>query len=245
MPDETIPGTAEVFNQLSALTSVAPEPGGVLVFYGDLDRRGMAAAVAANIAGAASLAVDAHADRVKLALRHGICDFMVNSLDEALRILKNEIRKKQPVAVGLVGGPDTVVAEMMDRGVQPDFVLADVLQAERFIERGAQVIPSVVVAPDSFAVTWSVAQDAPLWLPRVDALAAEAIGNLSDARVKWLRLAPRYLQKGLLRERYVRMREDELARFIGLLQERLQSGEIAVPVSVSRDGTLIETGSGL
>jgi len=236
MADETIPDTAEVFDHFAALTSVAPAPGGALVFYGALDRCGMATAVAANIAGAASLGVDAHADRAKLALRQGICDFMVNSLDEALRILKNELRKKQPVAVALVGDPARVVAEMLERGVQPDLIACNRLQSQTFLERGAMSLSAAVVTQDSFVVTWSVSRDAAAWLPRVDDLAIEALGNDADARVKWLRLAPRYLQKSLSREHYARMRAEELERFVGLLQARMQSGEISVPVYVSSDG---------
>ena len=236
MADETIPDTAEVFDHFAALTSVAPAPGGALVFYGALDRCGMATAVAANIAGAASLGVDAHADRAKLALRQGICDFMVNSLDEALRILKNELRKKQPVAVALVGDPARVVAEMLERGVQPDLIACNRLQSQTFLERGAMSLSAAVVTQDSFVVTWSVSRDAAAWLPRVDDLAIEALGNDADARVKWLRLAPRYLQKSLSREHYARMHAEELARFVGLLQARMQSGEISVPVYVSSGG---------
>jgi hypothetical protein len=236
MSDITIPDTAEIFDHFAALTSVAAEPGGTLVFYGELDRRGMATAVASNIAGAASLGVDAHTDRAKLALRQGICDFMVNSLDEALRILKNEIRKKQPVAVALEGDPERVISEMLERGVQPEFISSGGLQAQKFIERGAKILPAAVVTRDSLVVTWNVSQDAATWLPRIDALAVEALGNDADARVKWLRTAPRYLQKSLLRERYVRMRTEELVRFVELLQARMQSGEIGVAVNVLSDG---------
>ena len=38
--------------------------------------------------------------------RDGVIDFLVNSLDEALRILKNEIRKRQPVAVAVSVAPE-------------------------------------------------------------------------------------------------------------------------------------------
>jgi hypothetical protein len=68
---------------------------------------------------------------------------------------------------------------------------------------------------------------------------SRALGNDADARVKWLRLAPRYLQKSLSREHYARMHAEELARFVGLLQARVQSGEISVPVHVSSDGKLV------
>lgn len=235
MSDQSIPDTAEVFDHFAALMSIVPEPGGQLVFFGEADSRGMAMAVAANIAGAASLGVDASAARVKVALRQGLCDFMVNSLDEALRILKNQIRKKEPVAVVLMGDPERVAAEMLDRGVQPD-LLACGLQAEAFIERGARVLPAAAAMENSLVVTWSVSQDAARWLPRVDAIALDALMSASDPRAKWIRLAPRYLQKSLSRERYVRMRDEELVRFVELLHQRTHSGEIAVPVKVSSGG---------
>lgn len=236
MADADIPDTAEVFDHFAALKSVTPEAGGRLVFYAELDRRGMAMAVAANIAGAASLGVDADADRAKLTLRQGFCDFMVNSLDEALRILKNEIRKRQPVAVALVGDPERVVAEMLERGVQPDLVACGGLQSEAFIEHGATVLPAAAAIADTLVVTWSVSCDAAMWLPRVDAIAMESLESAGDARAKWIRLAPRYLQKSLAREHYVRMRSEELLRFADLLQRRVQSGEITVPVHVSSSG---------
>lgn len=113
MSAELFLDTAAIFDHFIELTSITPDPGGSLVFYGELDRIGMEIAVAANIAGVASPGVDAEPGRVKQAVRNGVCDFMVNSLDEALRILKNEIRKKQPVAVGLVGDPRVVIAEMI------------------------------------------------------------------------------------------------------------------------------------
>ena len=47
---------------------------------------------------------------------------MVNSLDEALRILKNAIRKKENVSVGLVGNCADVIPELAERGVVPDIL---------------------------------------------------------------------------------------------------------------------------
>ncbi len=236
MADQNTPDTAEVFDHFSALMSIAPDAAGLLVYYGEVDRRGAGMAVAANIAGAVSLGVEGRSSRVKQALREGYCDFMVNSLDEALHILRNEMRKKEPMAVALVGDPEKVVTEMLESGVQPDLVACGGLHAQAFIERGAKYLPAAVVTPDTLVVTWSVSQDAAMWLPRVDAIAIDALENTSDARAKWIRLAPRYMQKNLSRERYVRMRSAELLRFVELLQRRTQTGEIAVPVQVSSDG---------
>src|SRR5437764_6571955 len=47
---------------------------------------------------------------------------MVNSLDEALRILKNSIRKKEAISVGLVGNCADVIPELAERGVLPDIL---------------------------------------------------------------------------------------------------------------------------
>jgi urocanate hydratase len=57
---------------------------------------------------------------VRNALRTGSCDFVVNTLDEALRAIKNEIRKHRPLSVGLEGEPSGVLAEIIDRGVSPE-----------------------------------------------------------------------------------------------------------------------------
>ena len=47
---------------------------------------------------------------------------MVNTLDEALRILKNAVRKKENVSVGLVGNCADVIPELAERGVVPDIL---------------------------------------------------------------------------------------------------------------------------
>ena len=43
------------------------------------------------------------AERIKKRLKTGYCDFMVNNLDEALRILKNAVRKKEAFPWGWWG----------------------------------------------------------------------------------------------------------------------------------------------
>jgi urocanate hydratase len=49
---------------------------------------------------------------------------MVTNLDESLRILKNAVRKREAVSVGLVGNCADVIPELARRGVVPD-VLTD------------------------------------------------------------------------------------------------------------------------
>jgi hypothetical protein len=80
--------------------------------------------VAASLADAASLACDPDAAVVKAAMRQGHLDFVVRSLDEAVRILKNELRRARPVSVGLIGDPSEVIAEMQSRGIVADIYVA-------------------------------------------------------------------------------------------------------------------------
>src|ERR1700744_693179 len=72
--------------------------GGKLLLRGGLGPDGIAALVAASIGGAASLCVDEDPDRLREGLRSGFVDFVVANLDEALRILKTEIRLGRAVA---------------------------------------------------------------------------------------------------------------------------------------------------
>ncbi|MBI2682906.1 MAG: urocanate hydratase [Acidobacteriales bacterium] len=95
---------------------------GKLIVSGGMGGMGGAQPLAATMAGAAFLGIDVDPERIKKRLKTGYCDFMVNSLDEALRILKNAVRKKEAVSVGLVGNCADVIPEMAERGVVPDLL---------------------------------------------------------------------------------------------------------------------------
>ena len=83
---------------------------------------GGAQPLAATMTGAAFLGIDVDAERIKKRLKTGYCDFMVTTLDEALRILKNALRKKENVSVGLVGNCADIIPELAERGVLPDIL---------------------------------------------------------------------------------------------------------------------------
>ncbi|HEV2429692.1 MAG TPA: urocanate hydratase, partial [Thermoplasmata archaeon] len=76
---------------------------GKLVVTGGIGGMGGAQPLAATMNGAAFLGIDVDPDRIKKRLKTGYIDVMVNSLDEALRILKNAVRKGEATSVGLVG----------------------------------------------------------------------------------------------------------------------------------------------
>ncbi|HEX8925436.1 MAG TPA: urocanate hydratase [Terriglobales bacterium] len=95
---------------------------GKFIVSGGMGGMGGAQPLAATMTGAAFLGIDVDAERIKKRLRTGYCDFMVNSLDEALRILKNAIRKKENISVGLVGNCADIIPELAKRGVVPDIL---------------------------------------------------------------------------------------------------------------------------
>lgn len=95
---------------------------GKLIVSGGMGGMGGAQPLAATMAGACFLGIDPDPERIKKRLRTGYCDFMVNSLDEALRILKNAVRKKENISVGLVGNCAEVIPELAERGVVPDIL---------------------------------------------------------------------------------------------------------------------------
>src|SRR6202162_4824414 len=95
---------------------------GKLVASGGLGGMGGAQPLAATLNGAAFLGIDVDPERIKRRVKTGYCDVMVNDLDEALRILKNAVRKKEAASVGLVGNCADLIPELARRGVLPDLL---------------------------------------------------------------------------------------------------------------------------
>jgi urocanate hydratase len=95
---------------------------GKLIVSGGMGGMSGAQPLAATMTGACYLGIEVDPERIKKRLRTGYCDFMVNSLDEALRILKNAVRKKQNISVGLVGNCGDIIPELAERGVVPDIL---------------------------------------------------------------------------------------------------------------------------
>ncbi len=83
---------------------------------------GLPAAV--SIAGGCTLVLDPDAAAVKSVFRQGGVDFVVNTLDEAVRVLKNEIRQHKPLSVALIAPLQPTLDEIAERGLQPDLDLS-------------------------------------------------------------------------------------------------------------------------
>ncbi|HET9402755.1 MAG TPA: urocanate hydratase [Candidatus Acidoferrales bacterium] len=95
---------------------------GKLVASGGMGGMGGAQPLAATMNGGAFLGIDVDPERIKRRVRTGFCDMMVNDLDEALRILKNAVRKREAASVGLIGNCAELIPEMAKRGIVPDLL---------------------------------------------------------------------------------------------------------------------------
>ncbi len=116
-----VQGTFETFSAAGE-KHFGGEMEGKLIVSGGMGGMGGAQPLAATMTGAAFLGIDVDPERIKKRLKTGYCDFMVNTLDEALRIVKNSVRKKENVSIGLVGNCADVVPELAERGVVPDIL---------------------------------------------------------------------------------------------------------------------------
>ena len=116
-----IQGTFETFSAAGE-KHLGGDLEGKLIVSGGMGGMSGAQPLAATMTGACYLGIEVDPERIKKRLRTGYCDFMVNSLDEALRILKNAVRKKENISVGLVGNCGDIIPELAERGVVPDIL---------------------------------------------------------------------------------------------------------------------------
>jgi urocanate hydratase len=151
---------------------------GRLVAVCGLGTRGGAQPLAAALHGAAVLGIDVDAERIKRRVKTGYCDVMVNDLDEALRILKNAVRRRVGTSVGLIGNCAALVPELARRGVLPDVVMNMV---------GMKAAPAgdgdFAAAGDSLAYipqNFTVAQAADLLQRDADAYRQQALDSFAE-----------------------------------------------------------------
>ena len=219
-----------------------PSLGGKLIYACEFDAQARALLVANNIAGAASLAATADTAAHKQAIRDGVADFAVNSLDEALRILKNEIRKREPVAVCVGASPLDVEREMMERGVLPDFLPITTLSRVQDFNAAWDDVPRIELSPaqdERTLVTWRVNSAPAQWLPKLDAIAMDLLRDAEEREAatarRWLRLAPRYLGRLSQGVRVLRCDDESAIQFVERVRGAVERGEIGVPVEIRVD----------
>ena len=190
---------------------------------------------AANTAGAATLLIGSNPETGRAQVRSGVCDFLVTTLDEALRILKNEIRRRRQVAVYLLSEPSAALRACVDRGVQPQLLAA----AEQTLQaRGAHLIAQVPVPSELERLVWWQSKGTPRL---VETLAVEAMLYESEqgqdtrgARRRWLASAPQYLGRDLAQVRSVPMANAEAESFHAALRDA--AGRLPSQCAVWRGG---------
>jgi hypothetical protein len=210
-----------------------PSLGGKLLYAGELDEGGRALMVAGNIAGAASLVATLDTSAQKQAIRDGVVDFLVTSLDEALRILKNEIRKRGTVAVCVSLAPMEIEREMLERGVLPDLFRPDQTATT---ERQASLTSAASSGNNPMSVPalvqWSVASAPAQWLPKLDAIALDCLDSAERIVRRWIRLSPRYLGR-LAHGLHLAFLDRAFgAKFVERIREHFERGEIGVHAQI-------------
>jgi len=92
------------------------------ILTGGLGGMGGAQPLAATLAGASMLAVEAQDRSIEKRLQTGYLDRRATTLDEALAIITAFHRDGKPVSVGLLGNAAEIFPEILRRGIRPDAV---------------------------------------------------------------------------------------------------------------------------
>jgi urocanate hydratase len=236
----------EAYSFYYALTQTAANPsfdipgsepnlGGNLLYAGELDSQGSAMVVAGNVAGCATLAATADLAAQRQSIRDGAVDFVVTSLDEALRILKNEIRKKAAVAVCVGLAPSEVEREMLERGVLPDLVFAGLPDKHRNAPQfGFDSHEIQLTRPDRSRayLEWRVAGPSVRWMAKLDAIALEYLRYDAWAH-RWIRLSPRYFGRNTQGQRGLYCDPESAGQIVKGFGTAVQGGAIGTEVSAT------------
>lgn len=153
--------------------------------------------LASTIAGAVCLSLEPDPATARQALRTGACDFVVNTLDEALRAMKNQVRQAKPLSVGLQGNQSQILNEILERGVAPQLV-TNLTNPTAFQTQGANALNPTEAATLLTSITeqnhWTAhdfPQPTPAALKSFDLQAAKILPPNDTLRRTWLAAAPR------------------------------------------------------
>ena len=216
---------ARVYRNYLALMSVpasegAPGLGGKLVYAGELDADGKELTIAGNIAGAATLAGTADQASSRLAMHDGAVDFVVTTLDEALRILKNQIRKRERASVCVSVTSAQVEKEMLERGVRPDLLRMAAMPGaiDQFVAQGARKVEAQPLAYGLSLFAFEIPQAMTRRTGELEQALAASVAANDEVNRRWLRESPRYLGRSARRVRSVACDAEASSRLKGRLE---------------------------
>jgi urocanate hydratase len=209
-----------ILRAYSTLLQLHPMWSGLLVLSLGLSPEASALPIASNIAGAVSLAIDDDPVHLREIVRSGAVDFVVNSLDEAIRAMKNELRKQAPLSVALQASPLAALEEAIDRGLAPQLFSSFLPATPVVLEMagklralGADLIDfsfgsrepypgfldsETILAPKLTSHSWQLhtySFETSAELRDFDAHALNLLPSNDLLRRRWLEAAPRILQR--------------------------------------------------
>ncbi len=226
---------------------------GKLVVACGLGAIGGAQPLAATLHGAAALGIEPDAERIKQRVKSGYCEIMVNDLDEALRILKNSVRRHEPASVAVVGESEKLLPELAVRGIVPDLLLTNfrersssadplALPAVADLKRmGAILLDGETVQQETFAaapadqsalVTCIALSGNAGDIAHADRLLLELF-PANEHLQRWLPLAKRHVRFQGLPARVVWLTPDERLRFARALNELVAREALQAPMVVA------------
>ncbi len=219
------PGTpsqiqARTLGAFTVLHQLRSDWGGDLILACGLGPNGTALALASNIAGAVCLNLEEDAAVAREALRSGACDFVVNTLDEALRAIKNEVRRHRPLSVGLQGNPTTLLQEIFERGVLPHLFTspghteaAAIFQSQGTVILGlAEITKPDGMPPQSGWQLQTFTFDSISERSAFDAKALALLPPEDALRSRWLQSASRILPRESPPQRVLWLTPEEVAQ---------------------------------
>lgn len=247
------PRQAVVYRKYLQLQSVRadrfPNPSaaglaGCLVACVGFAAEGAELALATTISGGTFLGIDPSSEHLKAAVHNGSCDFMVNTLDESLRVLKNELRKHKALAVGLLGDASVILPAMVDRGAQPDLVAETPSPSDirlyrpallQLMERGAGNIDMSAEnsspSTGQIEVVWTAANATDL--KHLDMIALQQLPPEDIQRRRWLQQASGCFYRQHPLQRVLHLRPDELTLLLRAFQQTMSAGEMQAPATVA------------
>jgi urocanate hydratase len=212
---------ASILRACTTLIQLRSDWGGAFILSLGLSPAGTALPIASNIAGAVSLSIDHDPDHLRAVVRSGAVDFVVNSLDEAVRAMKNEVRKHAPLSVALSAPPLHTLEEILARGLAPQlfssFLPPDakiLTAAEHLHSLGAELVDfsddpahaprpwfrqsAAILEPLLTSRSWAMRTlsfDSPAQLRHFDHLALASLPPDDLLRRRWIEAAARILQR--------------------------------------------------
>ena len=181
----------ETLHTFLTLTTLRPNWPGALILTHGLESQSIP--FAANVAGAVCLTIDESPALCRAAMRSGACDFLVNTVDEALRVIKNEIRQLKPLSVALELNPQAAQAELDERGVLPQLFVSP-----------EHPFPQAKTSWNEQSFSFESQQSL-----RAFDISLQSIIPMTDPRHRWLTAAPRLFPRDRTRHMALTQIESE------------------------------------